>query len=160
MVGFIPVFFLYGWLCKRVALKHLLFWGTVVTIPQMIPLALIHSATAAMWLGLPIGAMGGIAAAAYYDLAMRSCPSGLQGSLMMLADSFFQLSYRGGDWIGSRIYESSPTHGFLYCVLATSAVYALILPVLLLVPKNLISTADGQVNPELEAEARAAEAAA
>ena len=160
VVGFIPVFFLYGWLCKRVALKHLLFWGTVVTIPQMIPLALIHSATAAMWLGLPIGAMGGIAAAAYYDLAMRSCPSGLQGSLMMLADSFFQLSYRGGDWIGSRIYESSPTHGFLYCVLATSAVYALILPVLLLVPKNLISTADGQVNPELEAESRAAEAAA
>ena len=156
VVGFIPVFFLYGWLCKRVALKHLLFWGTVITIPQMIPLALIHSATAAMWLGLPIGAIGGIAAAAYYDLAMRSCPAGLQGSLMMLADSFFQLSYRGGDWIGARIYESSPAHGFLYCVLATSAVYALILPVLLLVPKNLISTADGQVNPELEAEAAAA----
>ncbi len=156
VVGFIPVFFLYGWLCKRVALKHLLFWGTVITIPQMVPLALIHSATAAMWLGLPIGAIGGIAAAAYYDLAMRSCPPGLQGSLMMLADSFFQLSYRGGDWIGARIYESSPTHGFLYCVIATSAVYTLILPVLLLVPKNLISTADGQVNPELEAEAAAA----
>jgi hypothetical protein len=75
---------------------------------------------------------------------------------MMLADSFFQLSYRGGDWIGSRIYESSPTHGFLYCVLVTSLDYALILPVLLLVPKSLVSTADGQVNPELEAEAAAA----
>ncbi len=160
VIGFIPVFFLYGWLCKRVALKHLLFWGTVITIPQMIPLALIHSATAAMWLGLPIGAMGGIAAAAYFDLAMRSCPPGLQGSLMMLGDSFFQLSYRGGDWIGSRIYQSSPTHGFLFCVLATSAVYALILPVLLLVPKALVSTPDGQVNPELEAEAAAAEAEA
>ena len=159
VVGFIPVFFLYGWLCKRVALNKLLFWGTIITIPQMLPLALIHSATAAMWLGLPIGAMGGIAAAAYYDLAMRSCPPGLQGSLMMLADSFFQLSYRGGDWIGSRIYESSPTHGFLYCVIATSAVYTLILPVLLLVPKQLISTADGEVNPELEAEAAAAVAA-
>ena len=160
VMGFVPIFFLYGWLCKRVALKHLLFWGTVITIPQMIPLALIHSAVAAMWLGVPIGMMGGIAAAAYYDLAMRSCPSGLQGTLMMLADSFFQLSYRGGDWIGSRIYESSPTHGFLYCVLVTSAVYALILPVLLLVPKSLISTADGQVNPELEAEAAAAAAEA
>ena len=160
VVGFIPVFFLYGWLCKRVALKHLLFWGTVITIPQMIPLAMIHSPVAAMWLGLPIGAMGGIAAAAYYDLAMRSCPPGLQGSLMMLADSFFQLSYRGGDWIGARIYGLSPTHGFLYCALATSAVYALILPVLLLIPKTLISTADGQVNPEIEADAAAAEAEA
>ena len=160
VVGFIPVFFLYGWLCKRVALNKLLFWGTIITIPQMLPLALIHSATAAMWLGLPIGAMGGIAAAAYYDLAMRSCPPGLQGTLMMLADSFFQLSYRGGDWIGSRIYESSPVHGFLYCTLATAAVYALILPVLLLVPKELISTPDGQVNPGLEAEARQVEAEA
>ena len=160
VIGFIPIFFLYGWLCKRVALNKLLFWGTVITIPQMLPLALIHSATAAMWLGLPIGAMGGIAAAAYYDLAMRSCPPGLQGSLMMLADSFFQLSYRGGDMIGARIYESSPTNGFLYCTLATSAVYALILPVLLLVPKELVSTPDGQVNPGLEAEARAVEAEA
>ena len=160
VVGFIPIFFLYGWLCKRVALNKLLFWGTIITIPQMLPLALIHSATAAMWLGLPIGAMGGIAAAAYYDLAMRSCPPGLQGSLMMLADSFFQLSYRGGDWIGARIYQSSPTNGFLYCTLATAAVYALILPVILLVPKELISTPDGQVNPGLEAEARAVEAEA
>ena len=159
IIGFIPIFFLYGWLCKRVALNKLLFWGTVITIPQMVPLALIHSATLAMWLGLPIGAMGGIAAAAYYDLVMRSCPSGLQGSLMMLADSFFQLSYRGGDWIGSRIYDSSPTHGFLYCVIATSAVYALILPVLMLVPKNIVSTRDGEVNPGLEAEAAAAAAA-
>ena len=158
IIGFIPMFFLYGWLCKRVALNKLLFWGTVITIPQMVPLVLIHSATMAMWLGLPIGAMGGIAAVAYYDLAMRSCPSGLQGSLMMLADSFFQLSYRGGDWIGARIYDSSPTHGFLYCVIATSAVYALILPVLLLVPKELVSTPDGQVNPGLEAEAAAAAA--
>ena len=104
--------------------------------------------------------MGGIAAAAYYDLAMRSCPPGLQGSLMMLADSFFQLSYRGGDWIGAKIYDLSPTYGFLYCTLATAAVYALILPVLMLVPKDLISTPDGQVNPGLEAEARAVEAEA
>ena len=160
VIGFIPMYFLYGWLCKRVALSKLLFWGTVITIPQMIPLALIHSAGVAMWLGFPVGAMGGIAAVAYYDLAMRSCPPGLQGTLMMLADSGFQLSYRGGDRLGSWIYQSSPTHGFLYCVLVTSAVYALILPVLLLVPKSLISTADGQVNPELEAEAAAAAEAA
>ncbi len=158
IIGFIPMFFLYGWLCKRVSLDKLLFWGTIITIPQMIPLALIHSANLAMWLGFPIGAMGGIAAVAYYDLAMRSCPPGLQGSLMMLADSFFQLSYRGGDWIGVKIYDLSPTYGFLYCVIATSLVYALILPVLLLVPKNLISTPDGAVNPGIEAEVAAIEA--
>jgi hypothetical protein len=153
--AFIPVFFLYAWLCKRVSLAKLLWWGTIITIPQMIPLALIHSATVAVVLAAPIGMMGGVAAAAYYDLAMRSCPPGMQGTLMMLVDGFFLLSYRGGDYLGARIYSSSPTHGFLYCVIATSAVYALILPVLLLIPKSLIATADGQPNPAVEAEVRA-----
>jgi hypothetical protein len=96
--------------------------------------------------------MGGIAAAAYWDLAMRSCPPGLQGTLMMMADGVFQLSYRGGDYLGSWIYGSSPAHGFLYCVLVTTMVYALILPLILLVPKTLIATADGQPNPQVDAQ--------
>jgi MFS family permease len=152
VAAFIPVFFLYGYLCKRVALKKLLWWGTVITVPQMIPLAFIHSGNTAMLLAVPIGVMGGIAAGAYYDLAMRSCPPGMQGTLMMLVDGFFMLSYRAGDLLGSKIYSSSPTHGFLYCVIATTAVYALILPVILLVPKELIATTDGEPNPVVDAE--------
>ncbi len=61
-VAFIPMFFLYAWLCKRYSLKTLLWVGTVITVPQMIPLALVHSANEALWLALPIGMMGGIAA--------------------------------------------------------------------------------------------------
>ena len=155
MVAFIPGFFLYGWLCKRYSLRTLLWWGTIITVPQMIPLVLIHSATEALWLALPIGMMGSVAVAAYYDLAMRSCPPGLQGTLMMMVDGVFILSYRGGDLLGSHIYQSSPEHGFLYCALATTAVYALILPVLLLIPKELIATADGETNPTVDAEVRA-----
>ena len=74
---------------------------------------------------------------------------------MMLVDGFFLLSWRGGDLLGAKIYSSSPAHGFLYCVIATTAVYALILPVLLLVPKELIATADGEPNPRVDAEVRA-----
>ena len=66
--------------------------------------------------------------------------------------AFSLLSARGGDLLGSRIYNSSPTHGFLYCVIATTVVYALILPLILLVPKELIATADGEPNPKVEAE--------
>jgi Major Facilitator Superfamily len=154
VAAFLPVFFLYGFLCKRVSLNKLLWWGTVITIPQMIPLAFINSADLAVILAVPIGLMGGVAAAAYYDLAMRSCPPGLQGTLMMLVDGFFILSYRAGDLLGSKIYLSSPEHGFLYCVIATTIVYALILPVILLVPKELIATADGEPSPEVEAEMR------
>lgn len=152
LAAFIPVFFLYGWLCKRVSLQKLLWWGTAITVPQMIPLAFIHSGLAALWLAVPIGMMGGVAAAALYDLAMRSCPPGLQGALMMMIDGVFQLSYRAGDLLGSRIYASSPAHGFLYCVMATTTVYALMLPVLLLIPREVIATADGEPNPALEAE--------
>jgi predicted MFS family arabinose efflux permease len=150
--AFIPTFLLYGFLCKKVALNKLLWWGTIIAVPQLIPLAFIDSANLALVLAVPIGLMGGIATAAYYDLAMRSCPPGLQGTLMMLVDGVFQLSNRGGDLLGSEIYNSSPTHGFLYCVIATTAVYALILPLILLVPKELIATADGEPNPKVEAE--------
>lgn len=150
--AFIPIFFLYGWLCKRFSLRTLLWAGTIITVPQMIPLALVHTADQALWMALPIGMMGGIAAGAYYDLAMRACPPGLQGTLMMMVDGMYLLSYRGGDVLGSYIYNSSPNYGFLYCALATAAVYALILPVLLLIPKELIATADGEANPAVEAQ--------
>jgi hypothetical protein len=150
--SFIPTFLLYGWLCKKVPLKNLLWWGTIVAVPQMIPLAFIHSARLALVMAVPIGLMGGIATAAYFDLAMRSCPAGLQGTLMMMVDGVLALSFRGGDLLGSRIYNSSPTHGFLYCVIAITIVYAMILPLILLVPKQLIATADGQANPALEGE--------
>ncbi len=150
--AFVPTFLLYGWLCKRVALKWLLFWGTIVAVPQMIPLAFIHSAKLALWLAAPIGLMGGVATAAYYDLAMRSCPPGLQGTLMLAVDGVYVLAARGGDVLGTKIYDSSPKSGFLYCVIATTAVYALILPLILLVPKELMATADGEPNPIVEAE--------
>jgi predicted MFS family arabinose efflux permease len=150
--AFIPMFLVYGFLCKKVSLNKLLWWGTIVAVPQLIPLAFVHSGNLALVLAAPIGLMGGIATAAYFDLAMRSCPPGLQGTLMMMVDGVLALSSRGGDLLGSRIYNSSPAHGFLYCVIATTIMYALILPLILLVPKELIATADGEPNPQVEAE--------
>ncbi|GAB3625830.1 Folate-biopterin transporter [Pandoraea terrae] len=150
--AFIPTFLLYGFLCKRVSLSKLLWWGTIVAVPQMIPLAFIHSANLALVMAAPIGLMGGVATAAYFDLAMRSCPPGLQGTLMMLVDGVFALSARAGDLLGSWIYNSGATYGFTYCVIATTVVYALILPLIPLTPKALIATKDGEPNPEVQAE--------
>jgi hypothetical protein len=129
-----------------------MWWGTILTVPQMIPLAFVHSANTALLLAMPIGLLGGVAAAAYYDLAIRSCPAGLQGTLMMLVGGVYQFSYRGGDLLGSWIYNASPAHGFVNCVIVTTIVYAMILPLILLVPKHLMATADGVRNPQLEAE--------
>ncbi|HJW41517.1 MAG TPA: MFS transporter, partial [Rhizomicrobium sp.] len=151
VAAFVPMFFVYGWLCKRMPLKRLLWWGTIISVPQMIPLAMIHSPIAALWLALPIGLMGGIAAGSYYDLAIRSCPPGLQGTLMMMVDGVISLAGRGSDVLGSKIYDSSPENGFLYCVIATTIVYALILPVIWTIPKGLIATTDGEQNLEMQA---------
>lgn len=152
VASFIPTFLLYGFLCQKVSLNKLLWWGTIVAVPQLIPLAFIHSGSLAVVMAAPIGLMGGVATAAFFDLAMRSCPPGLQGTLMMMVDGVLLLSSRGGDLLGARIYNSSPAHGFLYCVIATTIVYASILPLILWVPKELIATADGQRNPVVEAE--------
>ena len=94
--------------------------------------------------------MGGMATAAYYDLAMRSCPPGLQGTLMLMVDGVYYLCQRGGDLLGSKIFDSAPNPktGFLYCVISITAVYALILPALKLAPSYLTATADGERNKE------------
>ena len=70
---------------------------------------------------------------------------------MMLIAGVAALSGNGGNVLGSRIYSISSTHGFLYCVIAGSFTTALILPSILLVPKELIATADGEQNAAVEA---------
>lgn len=142
--SFIPVYFLYGWLCKRASLRTLLWCGTVILIPQTVPLALIHTGGQAMLLAMPLGLMGGIAGGAYSDLAMRTCPPGLQGTFMMLVTGVVAFSNNASNVLGAAIYSASPEHGFLYDVITTVLVSTAILPVLKLIPRQLIVTADGE----------------
>jgi predicted MFS family arabinose efflux permease len=140
--SFIPTFMVFGLLCRRFALKTLLFWGTVIAVPQMVPLLFIHSMTGALIAAVPIGLMGGVATAAYLDLIIRSCPQGLQGTTLMMSTSLFFIASRFGDVLGTNLYDHYG--GFFVCVIAITVVYALILPILLLVPHHLIATTDGQ----------------
>jgi hypothetical protein len=142
VVSFIPTFMIYGLLCRKVALKTLLLWGTVVAIPQMTPLLFIHSVTGALIAAAPIGLMGGVASAAYIDLLIRSCPRGLQGATLMMSGGLYYIASRFGDVLGTTLYDRFG--GFAVCVVAITAVYALILPALYLVPKRLIATPDGE----------------
>jgi MFS family permease len=147
--SFIPTYVVYGLLCRRFPLKTLLLWGTVAAVPQMVPLLLIHSVTGALIAAVPIGLMGGVATGAYLDLIMRSCPRGLQGSMLMMCGSLYFAVTRFGDVLGTQLYDHYG--GFTVCVIAITIVYALILPALLLVPASLTATADGDVS-EVELE--------
>lgn len=141
-LSFIPTFLVFGLLCRKYKLKTLLFWGTIVAVPQMVPLLFIHSVTGALIAAIPIGLMGGVSSAAYLDLIIRSCPKGLQGTTLMMSGSLYFIAARFGDVLGTRLYDDYG--GFTICVVAITIVYALILPTLLLVPKHLIATADGE----------------
>jgi hypothetical protein len=141
--SFIPTFIVYGLLCRRFPLRSLLIWGTVFAVPQMVPLLFINTMTQALIAAVPIGLMGGLATGAYLDLIIRSCPRGLQGTTLMMSNSLYFVVVRFGDVLGTNLYDRYG--GFTVCVIAITIVYALILPVLLLVPKQLIATADGQM---------------
>ena len=139
--SFIPTFILFGVLCRRFPLKTLLVWGTVAAVPQMVPLLFTDTVTQALIAAVPIGLMGGVATGAYLDLIIRSSPKGLQGTVFMLAGSLYFVVSRFGDVLGTQLYDHYG--GFTVCVIAITTVYALILPTLLLVPKELIATGDG-----------------
>lgn len=141
--SFVPTFLLFGFLCQRAPLKTLLFWGTVIAIPQMVPLLFVYSVTGALIAAAPMGLMGGIASAAYLDLIMRSSPEGLQGTTLMASGSLLVVISRFGDVLGTNFYDEFGN--FTVCVIAITVVYALILPTLLLVPRHLIASADGHL---------------
>ena len=143
LAGFLPMFVLYGFLCRRLRFDRLLRWSAVMAIPQVLPLAFIHSAVGALWLAVPMGLMGGLFWAALHDLAIRSCPPALQGALMMIVSGVNALGTRAGDLIGAWVYASDPEHGFLWCAVLTTVVYTAILAVIRAVPAQVSATVEG-----------------
>lgn len=140
--SFIPSFLTFAVLCRKFPLRTMLFWGTVIAIPQTLPLLFINTMSGALIAAIPIGLMGGVATAAYLDLIIRSCPRGLEGVTLMMANALFFIATRFGDRLGTELYRQFG--GFSACVIAITVVYALILPALRLVPAHLIATADGR----------------
>ena len=141
--SFVPVFVAYGFLCQRFRLSWLLWVGFILAVFQAVPLLFVRTAVGAIIAAAPMGVIGGLAQAALTDLAIRSCPRRLQGTMMMLfGSSIYFISTRFGDLLGTEIYDH--WGGFNVAVWATIFIYALILPVILLVPKRLIATRDGE----------------
>jgi predicted MFS family arabinose efflux permease len=140
--SFIPTFVVFGLLCRRIPLRALLWWGTIVAVPQLVPMLFITSIKGALIAAVPMGLMGGVATAGYMDLIIRSCPPGLQGTTLMLSASLLFVSTRFGDVLGAKLFDHYGN--FTVCVVAITIAYALILPLLLLVPKELVATTDGE----------------
>jgi predicted MFS family arabinose efflux permease len=140
-LSFLPTFVLFGFLSRRYSLSTLLWVGTIIAIPQMVPVLFVHSPSALMLVAVPMGLMGGIANAAYMDLLIRSCPKGLEGTMMMMAWSMYAVAVNFGNVLGTSLYEWG---GLFLCIAATTVVYAFILPCVWLVPRELVASTDGE----------------
>ena len=139
---FLPTTLLYGYLCTREPLSRMLWWGTIVAILQGPIMFLAMGPTSTIIVAILYGLFGGFATAAYIDLIMRSCPKGLEGTAMMVANtSMFALAGNGGNLLGSWIYSNG---GFASAVIITTLATALIVPLLRAVPPHLTSTRDGE----------------
>jgi MFS family permease len=136
----VPVFVLFGYLSQKFSLRTLLWVGAAVGTFQMTPLLFVHTANDALIAAIFVGMFGGIATPAYMDLVIRSCPKDLEGTLMMMSWSMYSIAVAGGNLWGTYIYDYHG--GFIPCLVITTLVYAAILPIILLVPRELIASAD------------------
>lgn len=141
MGSFVPVMLAYAWLCRRVPLNTLLWIGTALAVVQMTPMLFVQKPTQALVAAGLMGLIGGLGQAAYTDLAIRACPPGLQGTMMMMFMAMYYVSLRFGDLLGTWLYDRQG--GFQTALYATIAVYAAILPMILLAPRELRAGVDG-----------------
>jgi MFS family permease len=140
-ICFVPTFLVHGFLCSRVRLRTLLWISTMIAAPSMLPLLLVHSAPSAILAGVEMGLLGGFVQAAIYDLLIRTCPPGLEGTGTLLAAAATTVAGQVGFAVGARLYE---WNGFAPCVWAGTIAFVMMLPVLFLVPRRLTDTRDGE----------------
>jgi Na+/melibiose symporter-like transporter len=139
--GALPGFLAFGWLCRRFSLKSLLMWSTLVATPMMFPLIFMHQVVWALMAAAPMGFLAGFASVAYVALIFRACPPGLQGTVLMAAAGLLAVDSQFGDLLGASLFDHF--HNFDVCVIAMTVTNLMIVPVLLIVPSNLVSQADG-----------------
>jgi Major Facilitator Superfamily len=119
--SFVPAFLIYGWLSSRWSEGFLLRAGTLIAIPQFMPLLFVGTLATATLAAVPIGMMGGLASVAYLALIMRAAPRGLEGTMMMSASSVYFVATRAGDLLGSTLYDINGN--FTLCIVLSSAIY-------------------------------------
>ena len=139
--SFIPTYLLFAWSSRRHPLKKLLTWGTIATLPQMLPMMLIGSVPTSYVAALIMGLLGGVAAGSYTALLIRSCPIALQGTTLMLSVALGAACNSVGNIVGAHLYDHYG--GFATCVAAMIASQLLILLCLQFVSSDLVADPDG-----------------
>jgi hypothetical protein len=138
---------LYGLFCQRWPLKRLLWWSLALGILCGPLYIFIRTAAQAIAIAVVGGLLQGFTNAGFRgDLLMRSCPRGLEGSGRMLGAAASAIAVGSGDYFGAWLFERG---GFGLCLVITTCTTALIMPVLLLLPRHLMAARDGGEEAEV-----------
>jgi MFS family permease len=134
----------YATLCRRYSLRRILWITIALNIPAAFFVLLAHNTLQAVAISAFVGLLLGLVNIALFDLLRRSCPTSLEGTGVMLGYSLFAIGGMLGDVFGSWLYERA---GLAICLAFDALATALILPLLLLIPRSLISSRDGDAEP-------------
>jgi hypothetical protein len=136
----IPTYLLFAYLSRTAPLGKLLWVSTMIGVPSLVPLLFVHTPGGALFQAVLFGLMCGLGNAAFFDLLLRACPRGLEGTMMMLGAGVTAVAIRFGDLLGTALYDR--WGDFTICVIATSCTTASIFLVLPFVPRSLMKAPD------------------
>ena len=130
----------YAYVCRRQPLGRILYWTIPVNLFAAVLILFMTGPLQANAMGALAGLLTGFGNIALFDLARRTCPPEFAGTGTMLAFSGWTFSSTIGDVFGSWVYEGA---GLAVCIGADVLTKALILPVLILLPKTVREHMDG-----------------
>ncbi|MDE3105883.1 MAG: MFS transporter [Acidobacteriota bacterium] len=133
----------YGYLCRRLALRTLLFWsltlGTAVGLLYL-DYTTIHKAQMMDSLN---GFISTLVELALMDLAVRSTPAGSEGMGFALMMSVRNFALYGTDWFGSRLLDKYH-YTFNSLVLLNALTTLLAVPCVFLLSRRIVMAHDAQ----------------
>jgi Na+/melibiose symporter-like transporter len=139
--GVLAATLIYSRLCGRFPLRNLLWYSISVNVAVGFLYLAIGGFKGALAVSAAIGFVSGFATVAVFDLLMRSCPAGLEGSALAAGHSVFGIAGSLGDLLGATIYSHG---GFALCIAIDAAATALILPLLTRLPREILLSTDQQ----------------
>lgn len=131
----------YGLLCQRLVLKHTLQLAVGLSLFPGFLYLVISTPWQAVAVSVLVGLPTAFGHIALFDLLRRACPRDLEGSAITLLYSALALAAGAGDIAGSWLYQHG---GFAICLAADAAANALVLPVLAILPAELVSRREGE----------------
>jgi MFS family permease len=142
--SFLPGVIGYGYVCQRISYGRLGTVAILLSAPLNLVLPFLTTSTQLMLFAIPLGLSAGAAFAALYDIAIRACPPGLHGALMMAVAGGNQMGWRVGDAFGTWLYTSGSEHGFLLASIGTAVTSGAAPAFLALAPRTLLVSRDGE----------------